>query len=265
MDLKRILTLLTILCLCWPIKAQINGLSASKLNSFCFDPVNKHELEFEPGFSYAISRNYWDNEGRSVQSFSGNDSLLAESGLRYRFTYGLTDRLEMGVTVTGDMEMSYWGIKYKIWETEKTGIAAIGGLNYPFGTGVRDSKRDEDVPHAGLGSVITWMPAENFSVDAFLQGSLGIQHHEGALKNYYAAGADAGYYLCNGRLQLAAALGFQHYDFGSYKQSLLTFYPGVTIETGKDFIITLIHSVDLAGKNCYQQRVTDVSFTFTLH
>ncbi len=246
------------------VNAQIGGLSVSKLNSFCADAVDRHQLIVEPGFSYTTSKKHWNNNSDLLRIYSTNDSLNAEAGLRFRFTYGVSDNLEIGVTVPADMSTSSWGVKYLLFQDEKYGFAAIGGVNYPFGKGAINKKDAENAIQGGLGAVFTWSPTETFSADVTLQAAKYIPEPEYSSEGYFSLSADAGYYLFNGNLLVAAGLGYQKYFSDNLKQYSFTLYPGIAINTGKNFCITLIHSFDLAGRNTDKQQITDVSFTLTL-
>jgi hypothetical protein len=264
MDVREPLFLLAFVIIGLQVTAQIGGLSGSKLNSLCVDPVNRNQFEFEPGFSCATSKKFWNNAGEPVKTFHDDDSLITESGLRFRFTYGVTDKMEIGVTIPGDMTMSSWGIKYALVNKEKSALAITCGINYPFGNGIKNKKDDESAIQVGLGAIYTWSPTDVLSVDFSAQGAVYFSEPESTANNYLSISADAGYYFFDGALQLAGGLGFQQYYYDTMKQYVLTLYPGVTIETGKDFVITIIHSVDLLGRNIEKQHITDLSFTFTI-
>lgn len=247
------------------VNGQIGGLSGSKLNSLCVDPVDKNQLEFEPGFYHLTSRKYWNDEGRIRNSFTTADSIYAESALRFRFTYGVTGKMEIGVNIPGDMSVGNWGFKYELYNDQTSAFALMGGLNTPFGNGTRNRKSDDNSIQAGLGAIYSWSPTEDFSTDFSIQGMQSFPKPEQEAAKYISVSADAGYYLFNGKLQPAIGLGFQRFFCDNTRQYLLTLYPGLTIETGKDFVITIIHSIDLAGRNIERHHITDLSFTFTIH
>lgn len=247
------------------VYGQIGGLSGSKLNSLCVDPVDKYQLEFEPGFYHLTSRKCWNNDGRIINSFTSGDSLFTESALRFRFTYGVSSRMEIGVNIPADLSVGNWGFKYELYNNKKSAFALMGGVNTPFGNGTKGRKSDESAIQAGLGAIYSWSPSADFSTDFSIQGMQSFPEPEQKAGKYISVSADAGYYLFEGKLQPAIGLGFQKFFNDNTRQYLLTLYPGITIETGKDFIITIIQSVDIAGRNIERQFITDLSFTFTIH
>lgn len=264
MILRSSFILLLIIMSLMNANGQIGGLSGSKLNSLCVDPVDRNQLEFEPGFYYLTSRKGWTNDGRAINSFASGDSLYAESALRFRFTYGVAGKMEIGVNIPGDMSVGNWGFKYELYKHQKSAFAIMGGLNTPFGNGTRNRKSDENTIQAGLGAIYSWSPTEVFSTDFSIQGMQSFPEPEQAAAKYISVSADVGYYLFDGKLQPAIGLGFQKFFYDNTRQYLLTLYPGLTLETGKDFIITIIHSVDLTGRNIKKQHITDLSFTLTI-
>lgn len=246
------------------VSGQIGGLSGSKLNSLCVDPVDKYQLEFEPGFYHLTSKKNWNETGTLVNSFASGDSLFNESALRFRFTYGVTARMEIGVTVPGDMSFGSWGVKYEVFNKNKSAFALIGGINTPFGNQTWKQKSEVSALQAGIGAIYTWSPTEAFSTDFSIQGARFFPKPEQSATKFFSVSADAGYYFFDGKLQLASGLGYQKIYNTNLDQYLVTLYPGVTIETGEDFVITIIHSVDVAGRNIEKQHITDLSFTFTI-
>ncbi|RLD54504.1 MAG: hypothetical protein DRJ05_14515, partial [Bacteroidetes bacterium] len=112
--------------------SQIGGISASKLGSVCADVVDNKKIEFEPGFFHVVSKNAWDSDGHLENLFSSDDSVRRSTGIYFRFTYGLWDKLEIGASISTDLQRSRWGLKYIVYSKEKLGFALIAGANIPF-------------------------------------------------------------------------------------------------------------------------------------
>ena len=110
--MSKIPLLLFFLFLGVDLSAQIGGLSASKLDAFCAGIVNKNKIEFEPAFYHFSGNKYWNNKRHLENRFNTPDSIWNVSGMQFRFTYGLFDRLEVGVSLPVNASVTSWGIKY---------------------------------------------------------------------------------------------------------------------------------------------------------
>jgi len=245
--------------------AQIGGISGSKLNAVCVDVVDHHVLEFEPAFTYSQSSKYWDNGKHLTNIYSTSDSLNRASGMQFRFTYGLFDKLEIGVTVPDDISMSSWGARYVIAQKEKLGFAVIAGVNIPMGNEVQYKavRTEANTWQTGLGAVMSYQYSENFSIDFNMQYNAYTRKLESGNKGTTNISADAGYYFFDKGFQLIAGMGYQHTKYDAMDQFLYTFYPGVTIETGKNYIIVLTTPIDIYGKNI--DKTFNFSFALTLN
>jgi len=63
-------------------------------------------------------------------------------------------------------------------------------------------------------------------------------------------------------LQFVGGLGYQQSIFEGFTDEVLTVYPGITVETGKNYIIVISAPFDIYGKNSIKNR--GVSFALTL-
>ena len=107
--MKKLASLTLVIFLSIQLFGQIGGISGSKLRSYCVDVVDHHHIEFEPAFYYGQSRRNWNNDSKLQNSFLTSDSINRYSGVGMRFTYGLFDKLEVGVSIPLDMKTGSFG------------------------------------------------------------------------------------------------------------------------------------------------------------
>ena len=119
-------------------KAQVGGISGSKLDAYCVDVVDHHKIEFEPAFFHFSSRATWDDDGHLEDIYGSSDSVFHNTGINFRFTYGLWDKLEIGASISTDLQVSNWGARYILYQNNKVGVAVIAGANI----GTRNSFAD---------------------------------------------------------------------------------------------------------------------------
>jgi len=241
---------------------QIGGLSASKLGSFSVGVVPSHKIELEPSFSHFRSKYYWDNDYNRKSIFTTTDSVRNISAMSFRFTYGLWDKLELGVSVSPDVSMSNWGVRYIVYENDKLGLAAITGMNIPLGNQTIDKKLRlaDNLLSLGVGGVMSYSFSENFSTDFTAQYQFRLEesaHHD---KNAMFFNLDFGYYILKHQLQLATGFGYRGVQDDDGNHNVFTITPGITIETGETFIVVLYAPFDVIGKN----EVVNNGFGFAL-
>ena len=78
--------------------------------------------------------------------------------------------------------------------------------------------------------------------------------------------SELGYYIFNHQLQLVGGFAYHHQHLkptGMNAYSLV-FNPGVTIETGKSYIIVVYAPIALSGKNMEIYRGVNVAFTLDI-
>ena len=244
------------------INAQIGGLSGSKLGSFCTDVVDHHKIEFEPSFFHARSSQYWDNDHKLNNIYNTNDSLKVVTGLSFRFTYGLWDKLEFGLSISTDVSAAALGVRYAFLQKEKYGIAAIAGLNIPLGNRTIDQtiRATGNIPQMGLGMVGTYNFSENLSLDFTGQFVHFLEETNDYDKGGFYLNSDLGYYIFNHQFQLIGGLGYHFIRNNIGSHQVLTVFPGVTVETGNNYIIVISVPFDVYG----QQENKNLGFNFAL-
>ena len=249
--MKKLVSLILVIFLSAQLFGQIGGISGSKLRSYCVDVVDHHHIEFEPAFYYGQSRRNWNNDSKLQNSFLTSDSINRYSGVGMRFTYGLFDKLEVGVSIPLDMKTGSFGARYVLMQKNNIGLALIGGLNIPMGEGSfnRGIKTEDNTTQAGFGGVFSYQKGESFSLDVNLEYDHFLKEPTSTKSGSLYFSADAGYYLFNRQLQLIGAVGYEHSHLtNKLNQTRLVVYPGATIE-GKNYIIVLTFPFDIYGRN----------------
>ena len=245
--------------------SQVGGISGSKLAAVCVDVVDHKKIEFEPGFYHSRATKYWDGESNLQNLYSTGDSTRAVTGMYFRFTYGLWDRLEIGVSISTNLAQSSWGARIVAFQNEKIGVAIIAGANIPFGNGSIDQKTrlSELLTSVGGGGVFSANITKNFSLDFVAQYMAFLKETENNSKGSWYFNADLGYYFFDHQLQLIAGLGYQNAVFENFTNQILTVYPGATIEAGKNYIIVISAPFDVYGENALKNAGINFALTLT--
>jgi len=246
------------------ISAQIGGISGSKISAVCVDVVDNKKVEFEPSVSYSTSKYFWDNSGILKNSYHSADSINYFTEMNFRVTYGLWDKLEFGGSISTELLESNLGLRYVIMQNKKFGFTAITGANIPLGNKPIDNsiKTTQNTISAGFGFVMSVQFNDNLSLDFNAQDKSFLKETEEKHKGSYYLNADVGYYLFAHQLQLITGFGYQYSKFENFSNNLLTIYPGLTIETGKNYIIVLSCPFDIYGKNT--DKSFGINFALTL-
>lgn len=262
--MKKLSLLLFILIASQQLFAQVGGVSNSKLASLNIDPIPHHTVEFEPTVFHVSAHKNWDSNGTLVDLYGSSDSVFKNTGLAFRFTYGLWDVLEIGGSISTDLAMTNLGAKYKFWANDKMGFAAVLGANIPLGNKTIDKtiRLSENLTSIGGGVIYTAFINEKFSLDATAQYLFFAEKTEDDHKGSYYLNADIGYFVFKQQLQLVAGFGYQSAAFENFNSNTLTMYPGVTIHTGKRYVMILQTPFDIAGKNALKNA--GVSFSLTI-
>ena len=261
---KTILLLFFLSCSTTFLQAQIGGLSGSKLGSFTVDVVDNKKVEFEPGFFHARSNKYWDKDSKLNNMYSTSDSMKVVTGMNFRFTYGLWNKLEVGASISTDVSKISLGIRYAFLQKEKYGLALITGLNVPLGNRTIDQtiRATGNIPQFGLGIVSSYSFSENFSLDFTGQFIHFLEETNDKDKGGLLLNMDAGYYILNHQLQLIGGMAYRYVRNNQGGHQVLTVLPGITVETGKSYILVFAVPFDVAGK--LENKNLGFSFALTL-
>ncbi|HIE16223.1 MAG TPA: hypothetical protein EYP69_04785 [Bacteroidales bacterium] len=200
--MKNLTILLLMTFLSVQLFGQIGGISGSKLRSYCVGVVDRHHIEFEPAFYYGQSRYNWDNNRKLQNSFLSSDSINQYSGVGMRFTYGLFDRVEIGVFVPMDMKTGSFGVRYVLLQKKNAGFALMGGVNIPMSDGVfnRGLKTEDNTTQVGLGAIFSYKKGTNFSLDANLEYDRFLIEPTSTKTGTIYTSVDAGYYVFDRQL-----------------------------------------------------------------
>jgi hypothetical protein len=266
MKLKTVLFsfIILVFLLSGKVFSQVGGLSASKLAALCVDVVDHHKVEFEPGFYHVVSKNAWDSDGHLEDLFNSTDSVRHSTGMYFRFTYGLLDKMEIGGSISTDLQKGTLGMRYIVYSKKKLGFALIAGANIPFDNKDIDKsiRLADNLTSVGGGAVMTTQFSENFSLDINAQYQAFIGKTEENHKGSYYVNADLGYYLFKHQFQIVGGIGYQQSVFEGFTDKVLTVYPGVTIETGSNYIIVISAPFDVYGEHSIKN--SGVAFALTL-
>ncbi|MCK5846988.1 MAG: hypothetical protein KAG84_06090 [Bacteroidales bacterium] len=244
------------------VYAQIGGLSASKISSLTVDVVDHNNIEFEPSFTFAKSYRYWDSSGNINNLFSTSDSVNHVSGMNFRFTYGLFNKVEFGLSVSSTLDVAKVGVRYILFQKEKFGIAAIAGFNIPMGNSVVDQsiRATSSIMNAGFGFVGHYAFNDKLSIDITTQYTHFLKKTVDNNVGGLYINSDIGYYVFNNKLMLITGLGFINVANNAGNHQVMTVYPGISIEPGGDFLIVITVPFDVMGKN----ENKNVGFNFAL-
>ncbi|GBD90727.1 hypothetical protein BMS3Abin04_01446 [bacterium BMS3Abin04] len=244
--------------------AQVSGISASKLSAVNTATVPENTLEFEPSFLLGFSSKLWNEEGNLIHSFDGKNSLETTSQLNFRFTYGVINKLEAGVSIPGDASSLSVGLKYNFLNWDKNSFAFLAGFNTPLGNKIytisnKTNSVDEFDNSLATGIVCSRSFTKNLSLDLNFESQFHIDNTTG-IPDYFI-NADLGYYL--NKIQLI--LGLYYMSISHVKNSKkLTINIGTTIERNDDFILVLNFPVDIYGINTKQFWGFAFAFTYPI-
>lgn len=244
---------------------QIGGLSSAKLSSLTAAVVPNKTIEFEPGFYHSRSSQYWDANSNLQNTYSSPDSVSLITGMYFRITYGLWDKIELGVSISNDLSQSNWGLRYNFLNNDNVGLAFISGVNLPWGNKSIDErlKVNSNIAKAGFGIVGSIYSTENLSFDFSAQYMQFIKQTANKDKGGYYLNFDAGYYILKKQVQIMAATQYSHFNNMGKSHEVLTFIPGFSIETGNNYAIALAFPLDIYGKR--ETKNTAINFALTLN
>ncbi len=187
--------------------------------------------------------------------------------MNFRFTYGLWDRLEIGASISTDLAVSSWGARFVAFQNKKIGVAVIAGANIPFGNRSVDKKTrfSELLTSVGGGGVFTANITDNFSFDFVAQYMTFLKETDNHSKGSWFFNTDLGYYFFNHQFQAIVGIAYQDAVFETFTSQILTIHPGVTIETGKNYIIVISAPFDVYGENALKNAGINFALTLTFN
>lgn len=246
-------------------RAQVGGISDSKLGTICTEAISKNTIEFESAFGTTQTNQYWDKNGKLFDTYQTSDSMELNSDLGFRFTYGAFENFEIGIALPADVSAVSWGMKYKFLSLDKLSFGAMFGLNTIFGNTVynKSVKTIERTPTYAAGLASTYQINDDLSVDCDVQYQAFTQKIQEKHTNDLFINLGVGYFI-KGIVQPIIELnyGASNFDNSDVNLALLTLNPGVTIETAERFMIVLNTPIDISGKNT--DKTTGLGFALTI-
>lgn len=239
---------------------QITGISGSKISAFSYDPIPKNIVEFEPTFNITSSDQIWDNDS----NLTDLDSASVSSSLCWRITYGMTDNIEVGLSVPSDVSAGGLGIKAYLYGDDVFNLTAMAGTNIALGNRIydKDNPSIDDLSTYGLGLVGSLVFDEKRSIDINFQVQDYFKNDiEGIPTSSYFFNADYGGRGWNDKLLFILGSGYQFNKIDDVTQSKWTLFPGVSIEFAENYLIVMNTSFDFAGKNMEKQFGFSLSLT----
>ncbi|MBN2616192.1 MAG: hypothetical protein JXR71_10920 [Bacteroidales bacterium] len=248
--------------------AQVVGISNSKLNVYTAYTIDFRTLEVEPSFSWMSSRSAFDAQGRRLFYSPGKDSLQVSGDVYLRGTLSPMKNLEIGTFITSNLSSVSLGMKYLFWQNTQSALAFISGVNWSGKYKAIWSYHAGPGPEARItayacGLVYSHQISDRFSWDTDIQYQKTISGGRSYLDDSFV-NSELGYYIMK-QLQLAGGFGY-HSSYNKIEGSnaySFTFYPGMTIETGKSYVIILYGAFDLFGENTEVNRGINLSITLT--
>lgn len=247
--------------------SQVGGLSASKLGTYCAETVPAQSLEFEPTFYFASTTSYFNQNSDIHKLFMSEDSIQHFASTGFRFSYGLFENFELGVTIPIDISTISFGIKYKLPIDNKLEFGLMAGYNGIYGNDiyVKRNTVHESTSAYALGLICTYPFSDKLSIDFNAQYQTHIHKTITNHKKGVYLSSDIGYYLLkNINFISGFSYSFRNNDAPEQNSYLFTFNPGIAIEKAERFILVLNSPVDLFGKNEYKTTGLGLALTILL-
>ncbi|MCK5538964.1 MAG: hypothetical protein KAI79_19225 [Bacteroidales bacterium] len=246
---------------------QVSGLSASKLGTLCTVTVPAQTIEFEPFFEYATSTSIFDLDGNTQELFLSSDSSQFFSSTGFRFSYGLAENLEIGVSLPVDVSTVGFGAKYKLPLDGNLTLGILAGYNSIVGNDiyVRRNAVHESTSAVVGGIIMTYEFTEKFSFDFNAQYQKHLNTTDAGHDQGLFLGSDFGYYLIE-NVNFITGFNYSYigHEVSENNAHLLTVNPGIAIEKAENFILVLNSPIDLMGKNEYKTIGFGLALTIIL-
>ncbi|NPA68410.1 MAG: hypothetical protein GXO50_07370 [Chlorobi bacterium] len=250
------------------VSAQTGGLSASKLGTYCTETVPAGAIEFEPAFNLSSSVSFFDSNGDVRDLFMSEDSTQYFSSLGLRFTYGLFENFEAGISLPFDVSTLSAGVKYKLPLDIKPEFALMAGYNGIYGNNIY-VKRDEvseSTSSVAFGIISTYEISDKLSADFNAQYQKHLNKTVAGHDRGYYVNTDIGYYLFENINFIAGFYYlFRDHENPELDSYLFTFNPGIAVERAERFILVLNAPFDLFGKNEYKTKGFGLALTILLN
>ncbi len=227
------------------IFSQVGGISASKLVVINTETVPASKIEFEPSFGFSVSK---------------NDSLITNSDFGFRFTYGLNQKTEIGITLPVNMSGLNLGIKYNAFNFNKLSLGMIAGIeNILIVNNSKEGKIGSLFNSYAGGIVSTYQFNDKLSIDFSGQ----FQNHFEVDKTDFNSflNSEIGYFVSDG-LQLVTGLQYENHHILNIQENYFTINSGITVEKAKNFI--LVVNIPYQFKNKYSASSIGFAMALTI-
>lgn len=239
-----IILIITILVFQNGLFAQIAGVSANKLTLLSASILPEGTFEFEPAFSVINSNHIFNDKWKSAIQ----DGHSTASSLDFRMTAGLTEHLEIGASISSNIEEINFGAKYLIINGDEISLALSGGSSLPAGNKyVADSSiQNENFYTASFGPVLSYNINESNSFDLAFVYTTSLD--KSSFTDQIYAGLGWGYNLREDLQLVMEIAGFACID-NEICSSKLSFFPGVTYDINNNLSFAFGFQHDIIGKN----------------
>lgn len=228
--------------------SQVGALSGDKLNTYSYDPIPLHVIEFEPNFSFSNSAAVWAQDGTQLEKVESDLS----SSLCWRVTYGFAKNFEIGGMFPSDLSGAMLGIKAFLYEAGALNISAMGGLNIPLGTRSYNPNNlsFEEKTNWAAGIIGSIKFDDSNALDINIQYQDFFEDPADVDYQAYFINADFGSYFLHESIRTIIGVNYQNAITPKNNSlSLLTLTPGFAFEFNDNMFLVLNSSHDVTGKN----------------
>lgn len=255
--MKKVVLLVLFTLFISGIQAQVGGLSLSKIGTTDANTLLRNTLQIESAINVYRIKKYFTESGRKLDVFPARDSVMIESDLRYRLTFGLFDRLEIGMSAPYDITNLSMGLAYQILNAHSARISAIAGIN----TNTKQehyhvtNKLYSEASAVAVGFACTFIMLEDFSIDISNEYQLSLEETIDEHKIDYFLDFDMGYFLLP-VLQTCAggSLFYSSFENKDMDRCSGGINLGFTFEPTEKINFKLNSPLTLLGKNMKVQR-----------
>ncbi len=204
------------------IFSQTGGISASKLVVINTETVQANKIEFEPAFNILIQN---------------SDSLITSSDFGFRFTYGLNNKTEIGISLPVNMQGINWGIKYHIIDFNKLSFGMIAGIENALIVNNSNELKSRIFFKSYAGGIVSsYQINDKLSID--FDGQIENHFHYSKQDFHLFFNSEIGYFITDG-LQLVSGIQYGNNPLTEIHENNLTLNSGMTVEKAKNFILVL--------------------------
>lgn len=259
------------------LSAQIGGIGGTKLNTFNTVPLLKKTAEFEPTYNVSRSSGFWNRGG-----FIGEDTITLASNLSWRITYGLSEKVELGMNYQSDVAFGNFDFKVQVKDGELFKLGVMGGLGVPLGNRsfANSNPSIDDVSNFSLGAIASYdidtitSIDVNFQMTDYFRDAFEVRVIPSPSPSIpdqtirtrqtgttYNIAAEVGSYFLYDGVQLVSGAGYYSTDIDGRWEAGLFGIGGVIFEVYDRYVLNFGATYTVLGKN--QPRTIGLAFSFT--